>query len=78
MITFFQKLIFDLRCECGKVTETVLANLNGMASLTCPRCGTLINLTAEPHKTALDDLRRTASELDKQARQRGKTVERLP
>ena len=76
-LSMFDQQLFKLDCKCGKVTEEVLSNLDRVDSFSCPVCGHTVDLKTEPYRSVLKDLRRIATELDKQARQRGETIERI-
>ncbi len=73
---FDQKLL-EITCQCGKVSKEVLSNFDSVTTFTCPACGSITRLDAEPYRSAVKELRRVATELDKKARQRGETIERI-
>lgn len=80
MLSWFDQHLFEFECpgpECGKVTKEVLSNLDNMRRFACSHCGLTVDLEAEPYRGALSELRRVATELDKQARQRGEVVKRI-
>ena len=38
-LSMFDQKLFKLACECGKITEEVLSNLDNALIFTCPACG---------------------------------------
>ena len=80
VISWFDQLHVPLHCEslkCGKRTEIILSRLVGKTSFPCEFCGATIKLNVEPYAWLVEKMVDTASELDKQARQRGELVKRL-
>ncbi|MGD0533074.1 MAG: hypothetical protein ABSA62_12630 [Methyloceanibacter sp.] len=73
----FDEQLFEFRCKCGKVSHEVVGRLDNIDTITCPVCSHVTDLRAEPYRSRLADVRELASELDKQARQRGEIVERI-
>jgi hypothetical protein len=76
VLSMFDQQLFEFTCQCGKVSEEVLGRLDHIDTLTCPVCGHVADLHSEPYRSMLADLREIASELDKQASERGKIIER--
>lgn len=77
VLSKFNQMLFEFACECGEVTKEVLSNLDGVATHRCPACRAVTDIEADPWRTNLADLRDIASELDKQAVQRGEILERI-
>ena len=75
-ISMFDQHLFQFRCQCGHVEPIILGRLDN-ARWTCERCGYSTDLTAEPYRAVIEELRDIASEIDKQVRQRGENVERI-
>jgi hypothetical protein len=74
-ISQFDQFFFELTCQGGHKEEIVLSRLDNRDSWSCEVCGT--DLRVEPHRTAINDLREMATELDNQARARGETITRF-
>lgn len=72
----FDEMQFPFACpKCKRVERIVIGRLDKITQWSC-RCGQHTNLTKEPYVSEIKKLRRTASESDKWARQRGETIER--
>ncbi len=76
-LSMFDKQLFEFACKCGEVEPIVLGRLDNVSAWTCRLCGSVTNLDAEPYRSGLADLREVATELDKQARQRGEVIKRI-
>ena len=76
-ISMFDQHLFQFRCQCGHVEPIVLGRLDDVTRWTCERCGYSTDLTAEPYRAVIEELRDIASEIDKQVRQRGENVGRI-
>jgi hypothetical protein len=76
-ISQFDQFFFELTCQGGHKEEIVLSRLDNRDSWRCEVCGRVTDLRAEPHRTAINDLREMATELDNQARARGETITRI-
>ena len=74
-ISMFDQHLFQFRCQCGHVEPIILGRLDDVTRWTCERCGYSTDLTAEPYRAVIEELRDIASEIDKQVRQRGENVE---
>ena len=70
-ISMFDQHLFQFRCQCGHVEPIVLGRLDDVTRWT------RTDLTAEPYRAVIEELRDIASEIDKQVRQRGENVERI-
>src|SRR5436190_18353418 len=71
-ISQFDQMLFDLACG----HQVVLGRLDKADTWTCEICGKVTELGVEPHRTELERDRDTAEQIDKQARERGETIER--
>jgi hypothetical protein len=79
-ISMLDKIIFKFECpssKCGKVTEESIGELDGMERFACPACLTAVDLKTEPYRSIVNKLLDVASELDRQARERGEVVKRF-
>jgi len=76
-ISMFDQYTFKIACQNGHVTEETIGRFEDIDTATCSRCGAVIDLRGESYGTTIRDLRDLATELDKQARERGEIVERL-
>jgi transcription elongation factor Elf1 len=77
-LSMFNQLTYRFTCpHCGHPEAIVLSRLDGVTEWECERCHKATDFRKEPHKSEIDTLRRTASESDKQAMQRGEKRERL-
>lgn len=79
-ITMFDQMFFELECpnaKCGKQIKEVLSQFRDVDEIACPHCSVVVNLKADSIKGSLDKLFDTATELDKQARQRGEFIKRF-
>ena len=76
-LSMFNQLLFEFRCQCGHIEKIVLSRLDDVTRWTCESCGHSTDVSAEPYRTTIEKLRDTASEIDKQARQRGENIERI-
>lgn len=76
VLSVFDQKLFQFQCQCGHVSEEVLGRFDGIDTLTCPLCEHITSLQDEPYRSVLADLREVATELDKQARERGEIVKR--
>jgi hypothetical protein len=63
-ISQFDQFFFELTCQGGHKEEIVLSRLDNRDSWRCEVCGRVTDLRAEPHRTAINDLREMATELD--------------
>ncbi len=77
VLSMFNQLQLQLRCHRSHIEEVVLSRLDKVTSWPCRECGDTIDLTAEPYATTLRQQRELATELDKQASQKGQVVEWL-
>ncbi len=77
VISKFDQMLFEFVCQCGEVTEEMLSNLDGKDVFACPACDFVADLKSDPWRAYLMSLRDTASEIDKQAMQRGEVIERI-
>jgi len=57
VLSMFNQLLVQVRCERGHVEEIVLSRLENITSWPCGRCGHPIDLSAEPYATALREQR---------------------
>lgn len=75
-IGMFDQQLFQFRCQRGHVEPIVLGRLDDVTRWSCERCGHSTDLTAEPYRAVIEELRDIAFEIDKQVRQRGENAER--
>ena len=75
VLSKFSQMTYRFTCpHCGHVEAIVLSRLDGVTEWKCEACPGLTDFRKEPHKSEIDQQRDTASESDKQARQRGQNV----
>jgi hypothetical protein len=74
-ISMFDQLCMKLACRCRKNSN--VSYFDNIPTYECPGCGLVTDSREEPYRTFLADLRETAAELDKQARQRGEVIVRI-
>ena len=63
--------------QVPKNSNVTLSYFDNFPTYQCPGCGLVTDSREEPYRTFLADLQEIASELDKQARQRGEVIERI-
>jgi len=76
-ISIFDQYTFKITCQSGHVAEETIGRFEGIDTAICSRCGAVTDLRSEPYGTTIRELRELATELDKQARERGEIIERL-
>jgi transcription elongation factor Elf1 len=75
-ISRFDQYTFKITCQCGHVSVETIGRFEGIGTATCSRCGAVIDLRSEPYGSTIRKLQELATELDKQARERGEIIER--
>ena len=77
VLSMFNQMLFRFCCPgCGHREEIVISRLDHVSDWPCERCNLHTDLGKEPYHSEIEQLRDTASEIDKQALQAGKTIER--
>lgn len=76
-ISMFDQYPMQLACKCREPSNVTIGYFDSVPTFTCPHCGLVTDTREEPYRKFLADLRELATELDKQARQRGKVIERI-
>src|SRR5262245_57754552 len=71
-LSMLDRILYFL--ACGHMV--VLGRLDKAYQWTCEQCGKDTDLTKDPYRTELENDRRTADQIDTQARQRGETTTR--
>jgi transcription elongation factor Elf1 len=78
VLSTFNQLLYGFTCpHCGHLEPIVISRLDKVTEWSCEKCRQSTDLSAEPHKSEIERQRDVASEIDKQARGRGQTVQRL-
>jgi transcription elongation factor Elf1 len=73
----FDQYKFKFSCDCGHQWEELISRLEGIDTVSCPKCGKTTDLREEPHATVLQEIRELAAQHDNISRKRGETIERL-
>jgi transcription elongation factor Elf1 len=74
--TMFQQMLFRFTCKkCGHCEDIVICRLEGVSAWPCEACGDQTDVTKDPYKSEIATIKDTASEIDKQAQQRGQLIE---
>jgi len=71
-LSMLDRILYFLACR----HTVVLGRLDKADNWTCEECGKETDLTEDPYRTELESDRRTADQIDTQARQRGETITR--
>jgi len=77
VLSMFDQCKFKFSCDCGHRSEEIVSRLDGIDTVSCPKCGKITDLHEEPHATILQEIRELAAQLDNISIERGETIERL-
>jgi len=72
-LSFFDQHSYTFKCErpeCGKVFKQILRSLVYAKEVVCPKCGAVMDIREAKRHGDVGKALDTASELDKQARQK--------